>query len=63
MLIPVVASLAVVVPAALAVSELVLLRQSMHRSRRFRRALRRRVLLLFIVSALASAVVIDLWRG
>lgn len=58
---PVFASLALVFPAALAVSELVSLRQSRHRNSRARRAIRRRVLLLFTASGLAFAIVLNVW--
>ncbi len=58
---PVVASLAVMLPAALAMMELESLRTGRHRSERVRRAIRRRALLLFTVSASVLAVVINVW--
>jgi len=60
-LMPVVASLAVMLPAALAMMELESLRTGRHRSERVRRAIRRRALLLFTVSASVLAVVINVW--
>lgn len=58
---PLLASLAVMLPAALATMEPELLRQSWHRPAHKRRAICRRALLLFTASGLMLTVVHNLW--
>ena len=61
MLMPILISFAVVLPAALGVSELVALRRYRHRPRRRQREIRRRAMALFLVSLVAAAVVVFDW--
>lgn len=63
MLAPVLTSLAVVLPAVFAVSELITLRNHQYRHRRAQRAIRRRVIVLLASSAFAAAIAAYTWRG
>lgn len=63
MLAPVLTSIAVVLPAVFAVSELLTLRQYVDRPRRVRRVIRRRVTALFAASAVAAVVASFYWFG
>jgi len=61
MLAPVLASLAVVLPAALAASELEALRRGSKLSPHMRRDMRQRALFLFALSASAFVIVARVW--